>query len=296
MNNTEFWFAVKITADPRAAEAVEFALNSLDSLGTEINNLRKDSDEDVCVVGYFDRIMGDEEIKSELASALKAYDLRHEMIRHIDSNEVEDQDWLAEWKKHWKPTETGKFIIAPPWESIEGATKHVIRIEPNMAFGTGTHETTKLCLKAIEKYFAPGMSFLDVGTGTGILAIAVSKLSEQTSAEIIACDTDADSIKIAKENAVLNGAAEIEIFEGAISEDTKACDLVCANVTADVIIPMLSLLFQKSKKLLVLSGILAEQEDEVLTEIKKFQSAPSEIEKDGEWISVVIRRDGIPAD
>lgn len=288
MNNTEFWFAVKVTADPLAAEAIEHAFNNLDSLGTEINNIRPNSVEDVCVVSYFDRRIDVEDVKRKLSEALRVYSISSDQIRSIESNEVENQDWLAEWKKHWKPTETGQFIITPPWENVETDTKHIISIEPNMAFGTGTHETTKLCLRAIETYYTPGMSFLDVGTGTGILAIAVSKLSEQDPVEIIACDTDPDAVKIARENAELNGAGEIEFFEGPISEETTVCDFVCANVTADVIIPMVSLLLEKSKKVLVLSGILVEQKDEVIAAIKKYESVTPKAEVDGEWISVVI--------
>ena len=91
--------------------------------------------------------------------------------------EVADEDWLGEWKKSWQPVAVGeRFLIAPPWSVIDDARDRiVIRIEPGMAFGTGTHETTRLCLSAIEEYFA-GESFLDVGTGTGILAIAAAKL------------------------------------------------------------------------------------------------------------------------
>src|SRR5258708_29342780 len=111
---------------------------------------------------------------------------------------VADEDWLGEWKKSWQPVEVGaRFIIAPPWVEVSHEPNRcVIRIEPGMAFGTGTHETTRLCLVAIEKYFAGG-SFLDVGTGTGILAIAAAKLFP--SARLEACDTDADAITIASE-------------------------------------------------------------------------------------------------
>src|SRR4029079_18467199 len=101
------------------------------------------------------------------------------------TREVPDRDWLAEWKRGWQPVEVGRFIIAPPWSEIS-VNRIVIRIEPGMAFGTGTHETTRLCLKAIEKYFRGG-SFLDVGTGTGILAMAAAKLFPE--ARIEAVDT-----------------------------------------------------------------------------------------------------------
>src|SRR5205085_3138018 len=102
---------------------------------------------------------------------------------------VEEIDWLAEWKKHWQPTEVGRFVIAPPWQEIDPGDKILIQIEPNMAFGTGTHETTQLCLDAISELYRPQLTFLDVGTGTGILAIAAAKLGGD---QVLACDTDAD--------------------------------------------------------------------------------------------------------
>jgi ribosomal protein L11 methyltransferase len=198
-----------------------------------------------------------------------------------------NEDWLAEWKRHWRPTEAGKFVIAPPWSDVGTTDKFVIRIEPNMAFGTGTHETTKLCLDAISRYFQPGDSFLDVGTGTGILAIAAAKLSETGAIE--AYETDADSVAIARENAIANGVGHrIEFFHRPIDAETPARDLVCANVTLDVIAPMLPLLISKAKRHLVLSGILVEQRALIEDELGKCDVGSYEIETDGEWLSVIV--------
>ena len=181
----------------------------------------------------------------------------------------------------------GKFIVAPPWADVE-SEKILIRIEPNMAFGTGTHGTTQLCLKAIGEHCSPGMSFLDVGTGTGILAIGAAKLG---ATDILACDTDADAINIARENAQLNGVAKhIEFADVGIDGRTPQYDFVCANLTVDVIIPILGLLLDKSKMLLLLSGILAEQEQIIRDGLLKFQISNIKIEASGEWISVLIQR------
>jgi ribosomal protein L11 methyltransferase len=312
------WFAVEITVRADAAEAVEFALNELDSSGTEINNLRKNAGAPVCVIGYFNENPDAEIVRERLSDALQIYGFSPDAVQNIVQREVENTDWLAEWKKHWRPTETARFIIAPPWEKPENPQKFVICIEPSMAFGTGTHETTRLCVKAIEENFQSQMTFLDVGTGTGILAIAAAKLAAEdtentekmahTSADehtlekdsfsvnsvfsvarILACDTDEDSIKIARENAEMNGAAEkIEFYVGSISANTPEFDFVCANLTADVIIPLLPLLVEKTKRILVLSGILKQQESEVAAELKKFQISDFQIETDGEWISILM--------
>ena len=284
------WFSLEITTDPSASEAVELALELLNSAGTETDSLGKDPEDDLLIIGYFEEPQKVAKAETKLIEALQVYDHPYEMIRSIESKQVEKQDWLAEWKKHWKPTEIGNFIIAPSWTEVDEPKKIVIKIEPNMAFGTGTHETTKLCLKAIEENYASGMSFLDVGTGTGILSIAVSKLSKEDSAEITGCDTDVASIKIAKENAEFNQADGIEFYIGSITDETSTFDYVCANVTADIIIPMLPLLVAKSKQILVLSGILVEQEREVLNELQKLGIIETKIETDGEWISVLISR------
>lgn len=292
MNDQKNWFAIEITADANASEAVEFALNELDALGTEIDILGKKKDlEHITVVGYFNEPPADETLQTALAESFHIYNFSSDAIQKIETRKVENKDWLAEWKKHWRPTETAKFIIAPTWENVERTDKIIIRIEPSMAFGTGTHETTKLCLQAIENTYQSEMSFLDVGTGTGILAIAA--LKSQTSdyrSQIVGCDTDEDSIKIAIENAELNDAKEINFFVGSISEQTENFDFVCANLTADVIVPLLPLLTKKFNHLLVLSGILKEQENLITAELKKFQIENPKIETDGEWISVEVKR------
>lgn len=292
------WFALSMIVETAAAEAIEFALNELESLGTEIDSLGKKAAENIEIIGYFNEKPSDEILKIQIDEALRIYGFSNEAVIGVEWREVPDQDWLVEWKKHWKPTITDKFIIAPPWEAVENSDKIVIKIEPNMAFGTGTHETTKLCLRAIEKHLQPGMSFFDLGTGTGILSIAVAKLraqlendlSSETNRQnpILGCDTDADSIKIAGENAELNGEPEIEFYIGSISDETPQFDFVCANVTADVIVPLLPFLVEKAKKILVLSGILAEQRDFVSEKLREMNITDFDIETMGEWIGVTI--------
>lgn len=308
------WFAVDIEADFAAAEAIEYAFNTLDALGTEIDHLRRSVGDNVKVTGYFKELPGEDAVNQELGSALVIHGLESTSISSVSTREVEDADWLAEWKRHWKPTEIGRFVIAPPWSDVPEADKIVIRIEPNMAFGTGTHETTQLCLNAIDENYHGGQTFLDVGTGTGILAIAAAKLRNLTTentevteedtipffptsvssvnsvVNILACDTDADSVKIAKENAVLNGVGgTIEFINGPITAETPAFDFVCANLTIDVILPILPLLVNKATAILLLSGILTEQEEQITDELFKLNISNYKLERSGEWISVLIR-------
>ncbi|HKP68710.1 MAG TPA: 50S ribosomal protein L11 methyltransferase [Pyrinomonadaceae bacterium] len=319
MNEAISWYSISVTVAPEASEAVESAFNALESLGTEINHLRKKNAESVTVVGYFNDLPDEETVGDELQYALRSYGFTNETILQIERQTVEDADWLAEWKKHWKPTETAGFVIAPPWFDVTDDSKIVIRIEPNMAFGTGTHETTRLCLTAIEEHYVPGDSFLDVGTGTGILAIAAAKknsnfeisnlkgepgdlpanLKSETSdptfksqisnLKLFGCDTDVDSVIIARENAVLNEVGgSIEFAVGSIDGDTPPFDFVCANLTLDVIGPLLHLLLAKASKTLVMSGILVEQEGEIVSALREAGISSFQIARDGDWISVVV--------
>lgn len=282
------WYAVDILAEYEASEAIESAFNELGALGTEIDGLRKKKDEPLMVTGFFDKVLDDETVRSSVDESLSIYGFANDAVKNVAHRTVEETDWLAEWKKHWRPTEVGKFIIAPPWSEVANTDKIIIRVEPNMAFGTGTHETTQLCLKAISERLRPSVSVLDVGTGTGILAIAAAKLG---GSNIYACDTDRDSVNIARENGVLNEVGEqIEFLDGSINETTPQFDFVCANLTIDVIVPILELLLTKTKHTLLLSGILAEQETEIREALQKSEISDLkfEIEKAGEWISVLV--------
>jgi len=283
------WYALDVQSEASAREAVEYALMEAGALGTETADVDGDEETLVRVTAYFDQRPNREAVRGQLADALRVYGLLSSSVRSMSVREVADEDWLGEWKKSWQPVEVGeRFIVAPPWSEIsDNHNRIVIRIEPGMAFGTGTHETTRLCLAAIERYFAGG-SFLDVGTGTGILAIAAAKLFP--GAHIEACDTDADAIAIAIENAQLNGVRErIHFRVGTIEETAGSADFVCANLTADVIIPLLPALVSITCGHLVLSGILDTQAEAVEERLR--ECGLSELCKtmqDGEWIALVL--------
>jgi ribosomal protein L11 methyltransferase len=280
------WYAVDVTAEEEAREAVEYALMEAGALGTE-ERAAADGAGLVEVAGYFGTEPGIESVRSALAEALAIYGLASSGVRALRLREVEGRDWLAEWKRGWRPAEVGRFVVAPPWSEVpEGDGRVVIRVEPGMAFGTGTHETTRLCLAAIEKHFA-GESFLDVGTGTGILAIAAAKL--QPSARVEACDTDPLAVSVAEENARLNGVAgRIGFRVGSVEETTASADLVCANLTADVILPLLPALLGVTCGRLVLSGILTTQAAEVCARLFELGAAGYEVARDGEWVAITV--------
>jgi ribosomal protein L11 methyltransferase len=278
------WYALDVTSSARAREAVEYALMEAGALGTE---LVEEGDAGARVAAYFDGPPAVERVRDALLAALRIYGLESSDVREMSFREVAGRDWLAEWKKGWRPVEVGaRFLVAPPWSEVdEGGGRIVLRVEPGMAFGTGTHETTRLCLAAIEKHFRGG-SFLDVGTGTGILAIAAARLDE--SARVEACDTDPLAVEVAAENARLNGvASRIRFRVGSIDEATPPADVTCANLTADVIVPLLPALAASARSRLILSGILDTQADWVRSRLRELGLNDDEVTRDGEWIAVI---------
>jgi ribosomal protein L11 methyltransferase len=298
------WYALDVQCERRACEAVEYALMEAGANGTESNEqlgtsnsfipltspteFNYSQDQLLRVSGYFQDIPNRDLVRRELADALRIYDLGSSSVLGLSLREVVEQDWLGEWKKSWQPIEIGdRFIIAPPWATVRNeGDRVVIRVEPGMAFGTGTHETTRLCLRAIEKYFRGG-SFLDVGTGTGILAMAAAKLFPD--AHIVANDTDPDAVRIARKNADLNGVAgNIDFQVGTISDQTASADLVCANLTVDVIMPLLPALISVTCGRLIVSGILESQLEILNAHLFECGANALEIMHDGEWVAVIL--------
>jgi len=273
------WYALDVDLEPAAQEAVQYALMEAGALGTEAN--------DRVVTGYFAATPNRERVRDQLFDALRIYNLPASSVRDMNVRAVPQRDWLEEWKQSWQPVQIGRFIIAPPWSEIdEQPDRLIIRIEPGMAFGTGTHETTRLCLNAIQQHYSGG-SFLDVGTGTGILAIAAAKLFAQ--AHVEACDSDEDAIAIARENAAANGVLDqINFRVGSVDDSSASADLVCANLTADVITQMMSILVGLSCGKLILSGILETQIEMVQAALHACGVDDFEIVQDGEWIALIV--------
>ena len=296
------WHVAEATTAPSAREAIEYAMMQAGALGTETTET-----EDVTIVrGYFETPPAMKELRQQLADGLRIYNQAPSAVADLRTEQLADLDWLAEWKKNWRPIQVGRFIVTPPWllsepgadrgphaRSAHGvvdatgpAETIIIKIDPGMAFGTGTHETTRLCLKAIDKYFR-GQSFLDVGTGTGVLAIAAARLFPD--APVSACDVDAEAIEIARENAGLNEVADqIDFRAGSIDDQTLSSDFVCANLTAPVILELLPGLLGVTCGRLILSGILDTQIELITARLVELGANPIEITQDGEWMALVI--------
>ena len=210
----------------------------------------------------------------------------------IISNVVCDEDWKDKWKEYFKPTKvTDRLVVKPTWEEYESKDEEiVIEIDPGMAFGTGTHETTSLCLELIEKYIKEGDTLLDVGCGSGILAIAAGLLG---ASDVLGIEIDPVAVEIGNENVALNKLSnKIRVIYGDLTKgvDYKA-DIVAANLMADLV-KMLSPSVPahiKEDGIYISSGILAVLADEVGAVIESSGFEIIETLVKGEWCAIAAR-------
>lgn len=184
---------------------------------------------------------------------------------------LKEEDWANCWKKYYKPIHIGnKVVIVPMWEDYKAKDGEVtVSMDPGMAFGTGTHETTALCAEMIEKYMPAGVRALDVGTGSGILAILESKLGAAT---VEALDIDHNAVKVAKENCDANGVSNVICKQSdLIAEANGIYGFISANIVADIIIRMAENVgnYLLSGGLLVVSGIIEPQAEQVVSVFKQ---------------------------
>jgi ribosomal protein L11 methyltransferase len=210
----------------------------------------------------------------------------------VEINTIEETDWNQEWKKHFKPFPVGKnFLIKPSWEEIDEDTERkIIEIDPGMAFGTGTHATTLMCLEALENYLKEDDLVYDIGTGSGILAIAAGKLG----ANSIGIDIDEDSVRTAKDNVKLNKCADsVKIIKGnLLNKAMDKADIIISNIIADAIINMSGNLnkFLKDSGIFIASGILENKKEEVIQALKANKFEILETSVMDEWLCIVARK------
>lgn len=205
---------------------------------------------------------------------------------------VPEQDWNETWKNNFRPIDAGKNLsILPPWEKPTGSKINLI-IDPGMAFGTGHHETTRFCLAIIEQYASAAKikdSFLDLGTGTGILAIAAAKLGFK---KITAIDNDPLAIDAASRNAALNGLSNISLSEGEIACTSGPYNMIAANLVSETLIKIAPEIAKRLAPdgIALLSGMLIGQEMEVLKAMELCGLNLAKRFEDGRWASITVTK------
>lgn len=219
----------------------------------------------------------------------------------IEESETEDVDWVNNWKQYFHQFYIDDILVIPSWEKVkpEDSDKMVIHIDPGTAFGTGMHETTQLCIRALKKYVTSETEILDVGCGSGILGMLALKFGAKHS---LGTDLDLCAIDATHENMEVNGIRkdQYEVMIGNIIDDTavqdavgyEKYDIVAANILADVLVPLTPVIIHQMKPgaVYITSGIIEDKENVVVEAVKAAGLEVLEVNHQGEWVSVVARK------
>ena len=310
----ENWIEITIHTTNEASEIVESILLDYGSTGVAIEdpttleeNLHDDfgtivelsptdfPDVGVIVKGYINELNFDDETFTRFKGELEqlGQNINIGEFFKIETTTIKDSDWENSWKDYFDILNIGeKFVIVPTWRKYENEeNKYVINIDPGMAFGTGGHETTSLCIKNLEKYVKPHDNIIDVGCGSGILSIAASYL---TDGEIKAVDLDKLAVDVSRENFALNNLENRIAVEEAslLTKETKKYNVIVANILAHII----ELMLDDAYKLLedggyyITSGIIKDKKDELLEKMLERGFKLVEETSDNEWYSFVVTK------
>ena len=219
---------------------------------------------------------------------------RDDLVYNISFYDLADEDYVDNWKKYVFTTKISvRFVVKPTWRDYEkNSDELVIELDPGRAFGTGTHPTTYLCIRLMEKYIENSHTVIDVGTGSGILMVAANKLGAK---EIWGVDIDPDACEVAKENLILNGITDenTKVLVGNLLNvvENKTFDVVVANILADVILMLLKDISKVIKKdgILILSGIIEDKKNLVINACEKEGLELVEVQEDKEWVALSLR-------
>lgn len=310
----ENWIEITIHTTNEASEIVESILLDYGSTGVAIEdpttleeNLHDDfgtivelsptdfPDVGVIVKGYINELNFDDETFTRFKGELEqlGQNINIGEFFKIETTTIKDSDWENSWKDYFDILNIGeKFVIVPTWREYKNEeNKYVINIDPGMAFGTGGHETTSLCIKNLEKYVKPHDNIIDVGCGSGILSIAASYL---TDGEIKAVDLDKLAVDVSRENFALNNLENRITVEEAslLTKETKKYNVIVANILAHII----ELMLDDAYKLLedggyyITSGIIKDKKDELLEKMLERGFKLVEETSDNEWYSFVVTK------
>lgn len=287
---SDAWFSLTVDVPEDSKEPLETRLYDVGATGLEIRDreappmpgVRGPAAGEAIVVGWFGSLA-----EAEAAAGMVAEEFTG---ARTQVDRVETQDWSTSWRSLIKSVQVGRLWVGPPWE-LEKAPADKVRlvIEPKMAFGTGDHPTTSLCLEAVDGYMAahPGASVLDVGTGTAVLAIAAKKLG---ASRCVGLDNDVTSVELARENLVENGTPDIELSTKTLRHVDGQFELVLANILANTLVELAPLIAPKVRHHLVLAGVLVHQEAEVTAAYVAQGLKPVRTKTHNEWIRIELQR------
>lgn len=258
--------------------------------------MEKMKDCETCVTIYVaDNPQGMEELMQvrQILARLKAQDPDGKYGRlELEMKDVDEEDWSNAWKKYYHPVQVGEhLVVCPSWEAYDRKPDEVVlTLNPGMAFGTGTHDTTRLCMELLEKYITPQDTVLDVGCGSGILAITAALLGAN---KIIGCDIDEVAVKVAGENAALNGVQNrIAFHQGDLTSQVEGSfQIICANIVADVIIRLSEDAGRYLAKdgIFITSGIIDTREQDVLNALEQNGFQVIERRTSGGWVALACK-------
>lgn len=304
MDNAK-WLEISLSVDGELAEAVAEILDRYSANGVVVEqNVKYNDAEDLGtpygpmkVYGYLSIDSQLEDRRAKLEQALFYLNSIRALPQPV-YKEIADQNWMAAWKDHYHPIPIGKkLIILPAWVEQNDFSRLAVKIDPSMAFGTGTHPSTQLCLELTEDYTRPGEAVIDLGCGSGILSIAALKLG---ASHALAVDIDEVSVDSTVEACEANGVAErVEAGMGSVNEILKGnfsltqAPLVLANILAPVLIRlfdggMADLICPGGE--IVLAGILEEQGAGVRESAEKHGLTYVEERHSGDWVALVMRK------
>ena len=245
------------------------------------------------VTGYFPDDNRIEKRCKILEEKLQQFKEKLDLIYKVNYRELDEEDWAHSWKAYFWPQKIGRnMVVKPTWRDYRAESDEVvIELDPGMAFGTGTHPTTTMCISMIEKYLEKNDLFLDIGTGSGILMIAAAKLGADN---VCGVDNDQTAVEIAAENLKLNGlkAQRMRVICGDLVEGIREkYDIVAANILSQVILDLLKDIGRvlKSGGVFICSGIVDKNEKQVVASMKNIGFEILEISSQDEWVAIAGR-------
>lgn len=250
-------------------------------------------EQDVRVKCYYSEYDYKDELLSEIEKAVRALQDVEVTRFEIETADIKDEDWENEWKNHFHAFKASeRFTVVPSWEDYQPADdEEIIHLDPGMAFGTGDHATTSMCLRLVEEYVKPGMSVIDVGTGSGILSIAAHRMG---AAHIRAVDLDKVAVRVAEENFRINHCADaIETDTGnLLVGETEKRDVVIANILAHIVDLMIDDAFTllNDEGLFIASGIIEEKEQMIIEHMTEAGFSIRTIRREKGWVAILAEK------